>query len=366
MLIGRRADAFAKGGAFKTMGSAAAFAVPFGMHTEPQHTVTLRAPGRLHLGFLDPSASLGRRFGSIGVVIEGFQTDVELSGAIADRVTADTPEGDVQMERVSAYLHTLRERSGRHDKLHLRLLHVLPAHGGFGSGTQLALAIARAFAQWHRIDVSTPTLAHWLGRGLRSGIGIHGFDLGGLLVDGGPTADGRPAPLLSRIALPDEWRIVVVQDERARGLAGSDEKSALAALGAMPAARAAEICHEVLMRVLPGAASAEFGSFALGVSRVQQLLGEYFAPAQNGRAYTSAAVGRLMDWVGASAHQAAIGQSSWGPTGFAIVESQARAEALERAARAVGLVEPGLALRIVAPRNRGAEIVDHRAVRRVR
>jgi len=348
------------------MGSAAVFAVPFGMHTELQNTVTLRAPGRLHLGFLDPSASLGRRFGSIGVVIEGFQTDVELSSAIADRVTADTPEGDVQMERASAYLHTLRERSGRHDKLHLRLLHVLPAHGGFGSGTQLALAIARAFAQWHRMDVSTPTLAHWLGRGLRSGIGIHGFDLGGLLVDGGPTADGRPAPLLSRIALPDDWRIVVVQDERERGLAGSDEKGALAALGAMPAARAAEICHEVLMRVLPGAASAEFGSFALGVSRVQQLLGEYFAPAQNGRAYTSAAVGRLMDWVGASAHQAAIGQSSWGPTGFAIVESQARADALERAARAAGLVEPGLALHIVAPRNRGAEIVDLRAVRRVR
>jgi predicted sugar kinase len=73
-----------------------------------------------------------------------------------------------------------------------------------------------------------------------------------------------------------------------------------------------------------------------------------------------------MDWVGASAHQAAIGQSSWGPTGFAIVESQARADALERAARAAGLVEPGLALHIVAPRNRGAEIVDLRAVRRVR
>jgi len=162
------------------MGSAAAFAVPFGMHTEPQHTVTLRAPGRLHLGFLDPSASLGRRFGSIGVVIEGFQTDVELSGAIADRVTADTPEGDVQMERVSAYLHTLRERSGRHDKLHLRLLHVLPAHGGFGSGTQLALAIARAFAQWHRIDVSTPTLAHWSTAGRP------------------PTADPRPCSRASR------------------------------------------------------------------------------------------------------------------------------------------------------------------------
>ena len=336
------------------------------MHIDSQDTVTLRAPARLHLGFLDPSASLGRRFGSIGVVIDGFETEVELSTAVSDRVTAATPEGDAQMERASAYLRALRARSGRADTLHLRLLRVLPAHGGFGSGTQLALAIARAFAQWHRMDVSTPTLAQWLGRGQRSGIGIQGFDLGGLLVDGGPAGDGRPAPLLSRIPLPEDWRIVVVQDDREQGLAGNDEKGAMAALGAMSAARSAEICHEVLMRVLPGAASSEFGIFALGVSRVQQLLGEYFAPVQDGRAYTSAAVGRLMTWVAASAHEAAIGQSSWGPTGFAIVESQARAEALERALRAAGLVEPGLVLRIVAPRNRGAEIIDNRAMRRVR
>jgi beta-ribofuranosylaminobenzene 5'-phosphate synthase len=336
------------------------------MHIDSHDTVTLRAPARLHLGFLDPSASLGRRFGSIGVVIEGFETEVQLSAALADRVTADTPEGAAQMERAAAYLRALRARSGRFDTLHLRLQRVLPAHGGFGSGTQLALAIARAFAQWHRLDVSTPTLAHWLGRGQRSGIGIHGFDLGGLLVDGGPAADGRPAPLLSRIALPENWRIVVVQDEREQGLAGSDEKGALAVLDAMSAARAAEICHEVLMRVLPGAASGEFDVFALGVSRVQQVLGEYFAPVQDGRAYTSAAVGRLMDWIGANGQRAAIGQSSWGPTGFAIVESQAHAEALERAVRAAGLVEPGLALRIVAARNRGAEIVDLRPVRRAR
>jgi len=337
------------------------------MRIHTQNTLTLHAPGRLHLGFLDPSGSRGRRYGSIGLVIEGFETEVELSAALVDRVTADTVEGVAQTERASACLRTLRERTGRREALHLRLLRVLPAHAGFGSGTQLALAIGRAFASWYGLEVDTPTLAHWLGRGLRSGIGIHGFDRGGLLVDGGPGADGRPAPLLSRIALPEDWRIVVVQDERERGLAGHDEANAMATLAPMPAAHAAEICHEVLMRVLPGAASAEFDTFALGVSRVQQLLGEHYAPAQNERAYTSAAVGRLMHWVGTSATQpAAIGQSSWGPTGFAIVASQSRAEALVNAARAAGLIEPGLVPRIVAARNHGAEITDTRASPRVR
>ena len=41
------------------------------------------------------------------------------------------------------------------EPLHLRLVRVLPAHAGFGSGTQLALAIGRAFAQWHGLELST-------------------------------------------------------------------------------------------------------------------------------------------------------------------------------------------------------------------
>ena len=36
---------------------------------------SVRAPGRLHLGFLDPSGTLGRRFGSLGLTIEGFETE---------------------------------------------------------------------------------------------------------------------------------------------------------------------------------------------------------------------------------------------------------------------------------------------------
>jgi beta-RFAP synthase len=145
---------------------------------------------------------LGRRFGSVGLVIEGFETEIELSAALAEHVTADTPETASQLERAKGCLQTLRVRTGREDALHLRLLRVLPSHAGFGSGTQLALSIARAFARWHRLDVGTPTLAHWLGRGQRSGIGIHGFDQGGLLVDGGPGADGQPAPCCRELRCP--------------------------------------------------------------------------------------------------------------------------------------------------------------------
>jgi beta-ribofuranosylaminobenzene 5'-phosphate synthase len=97
---------------------------------------------------------------------------------------------------------------------------------------------------------------------------------------------------------------------------------------------------------------------------MQQLLGEHFAPAQGG-AFTSAAVGRLMQWIAADASRdakagplAAIGQSSWGPTGFAILPSQARAEALVAAAQAAGQVDAHLKLRIVSGRNHAAIVRD--------
>lgn len=340
-----------------------------GLATRPERAadrrvVSVRAPGRLHLGFLDPGGSLGRRYGSLGLVVDGFETQVDLCGATARRVTGAVPSAQAEIDRAESHLHVLQRQTGLTQPLHLHLEKVLPAHAGLGSGTQLALAIGRAFALWHGLDVPSATLARWLGRGLRSGVGIGGFEQGGLLVDGGPGPDGQPAPVLSRVALPDAWRVVVVLDSQHRGLSGHEEKQAIAALPAMPRAVAADICHQVLMRVLPGAACAEFAPFAAGITRVQQQLGAHFAPAQGGEAYTSTTVGRLVRWLGEAAggeSGAAIGQSSWGPTGFAILPSQQQADALVEAARATPLMAPHLTLQIVGGRNRGATLNDPRA-----
>ena len=339
--------------------------LPPTMKPETDSVVSVDAPARLHLGFLDPSGSLGRRFGSVGLVIDGPATQVEVSAADADAVVAATPAARAEVARATEHLRHLREHTGRRQPVKLRLSQVLPPHAGLGSGTQLALAIGKAFARWHGLDVDAPTLATWLGRGLRSGVGIAGFDHGGLLVDGGPGAEGRPASLLSRIEVPASWRVVLVQDTRLQGLSGGDEKRALVELPPLTQSAAADICHQVLMRILPGAALGEFAAFAAGVTQVQHVLGEHFAPAQQGRAFTSAAVGRLLQWLGSvdldgASARAAIGQSSWGPTGFAVLPSQASAEALLLAARAAGVIDAALDVRIVAARNHGAVLRDTR------
>jgi beta-RFAP synthase len=323
--------------------------------------VEVAASARLHLGFLDPSGSLGRPFGSIGLVVEGFAAEVSLARAAADERRADGPAAAAELDRAAACVERLRERTGRRAPLALRLRRVLPAHAGFGSGTQLALAVGRAFAVLHGIEASALQLAAWLGRGRRSGIGIAGFDTGGLIVDGGPRADGTPALPLARIAFPAGWRVLLALDPARRGLSGGAERTALAALPVLPRSAAADLCHQVLMRVLPGAAAAEFEPFAAGVNRVQQVLAEHFAPAQGGSAWTSPAVGRLMQWIAATRGDcAAIGQSSWGPTGFAIVPSAEAAHLLADDARRAGVVDAALELRCVAGCNRGAAVAAAR------
>jgi predicted sugar kinase len=81
------------------------------------------------------------------------------------------------------------------------------------------------------------------------------------------------------------------------------------------------------MQALPALAERELAPFGAAVARIQEVVGDYFAPRQGGRRFTSAkveaAIGRLTR-EGATGG----GQTSWGPTGFAFVESEAAARVL--------------------------------------
>ncbi|WP_051071807.1 beta-ribofuranosylaminobenzene 5'-phosphate synthase family protein [Azoarcus sp. KH32C] len=315
------------------------------------------APARLHLGFLDPSASLGRRFASLGLVINGMSTQVSVSASECDAIEVPADCGNEVRERLARHLAALRTETGMLAPLHVVLHRSPPAHAGFGSGTQLALALGRAFSACHRLDLETRRIAALLARGGRSGVGIAGFDRGGLLLDGGPGVEGATPPLLARMAFPQAWRVLLVLDEQRDGLHGAEERVAMERLAPFPRELAAELCHQVLMRVLPGAMESDFEPFAEGVSTLQRLIGDYFAPAQGGSMYTSPAVERVLEWI-RPRYCAGIGQSSWGPTGFAILPTAARAAEIIAAARAAGVVDPALRLVVVAGRNHGAQLDD--------
>ncbi|EDZ97418.1 beta-ribofuranosylaminobenzene 5'-phosphate synthase (MptG), partial [Burkholderia sp. H160] len=108
----------------------------------PRGPITIDAPARLHLGFLDPNASLGRAFGSLGLVIDTHGTRIE--ARLAEREQIGGAVSEAERERIALCLALLRATYGP-ATLAIDVLEAPRAHTGLGSGTQLALAVGTAF-----------------------------------------------------------------------------------------------------------------------------------------------------------------------------------------------------------------------------
>ena len=314
-----------------------------------ERPVTVTVPARLHLGFLDLNGGLGRRFGGLGLAIDTFRTRVRIRRAATTRIIG------AERERVAAHVEAMRQVLQRDDAYHVEVLENVPAHAGFGSGTQIALAVAACMRRLYDLPLEIAADAITLGRGTRSGLGVGLFQHGGLAVDGGRGALERPAPIISRLPFPEAWRVLVVLDPARQGTHGTDELAAFGALGAFPGEDAAHLCRLVLMKALPALAEHDIANFGAAIAELQARLGDHFAAAQGGARFTSPAVAAtLAAMERAGAH--GVGQSSWGPTGFCFAPSQAEAEGLIAAA---GAHARGLDIRICRGLNRGAEIEAH-------
>ena len=188
-------------------------------------------------------------------------------------------------------------------------------------------------------EVTAPEVAGLLERGARSGIGIGAFQHGGFILDGGSAADGAPPPVTARLPFPEPWRVLLIFDPAASGLHGSGESGAFQRLPPYTAELAGQLCREVVMQLLPGLATADLAAVGQAVGLIQREVGDYFAPAQGGR-FTSAAVSEALAWLEAQGI-AGVGQSSWGPTGFALLGGEAQASELVRDA-ATALFRPAV------------------------
>jgi beta-ribofuranosylaminobenzene 5'-phosphate synthase len=309
--------------------------------------VVVSAPARLHLGFVDLHGGLGRRFGSLGLAIDGIGVRVRARCAHATTINGDGAE------RVRHVVDLLRRHFTFEDGIELQIEKSIPAHIGLGSGTQLALAAGAACSDLHALRLSPRSLGELLERGARSGIGLGTFEHGGFVLDGGRGARSVPPPVISRLPFPESWRVILLFDRAHTGVHGAAEVAAFRDLPPFPEDEAARLARLVLMQVLPALAEHDLPAFGAGVTELQCKIGDHFAPAQGGRYYSpSVAQGlEFLRQLGVSA----IGQSSWGPTGFAIVDGdEAANEMVERAGQALSR-HPALAFRIVRGRNRGAE-----------
>lgn len=287
--------------------------------------VDVSAAARLHLGFLDMSGSLGRRFGSLGLAVDAFPTRLAVRPADGVRVVGPGAE------RARDCALKLKDSLGISGGVRIELAEATPGHLGLGSGTQLCLAVGAAVATLYGLDLDAAAIAEQLGRGRRSGIGIGSFDRGGFLMDGGRGDESGSPPVTARLEFPERWRVVLLLDRRGEGLHGRGESEAFKRLPPFPPEQAAHLCRLAIMQILPALAEEDLAPFAAGIAEIQRTVGDHFAPAQGGR-FTSPAVAdalRLAEERGF----AGVGQSSWGPTGFVLTEGEDEARGLIRELR---------------------------------
>jgi beta-RFAP synthase len=308
-------------------------------------SVRVEAPARLHMGMLDAACGGARRFGGLGVALSHPAAVVEASSS--DDITAEGPDA----ERALAVARRSREALGLPGGVGVRVVEAIPPHVGLGSGTKLALAVTAALAALAGQTPEPGTIARAAGRGARSAVGLWTFVLGGLVVEGGrrPGVE-RPAPLLARHAMPDEWRCVLVIPHAEPGLSGRAEEEAFGQLRP-DSDRAALIAQVVLTSLLPGLAERDLAEFGAALTRVQRLVGESFASVQGGVFHPRA--GDLVDAL-LRLGAAGAGQSSWGPAVYGIVGDEQAGSELAR--RMDTELAGGGRVEVVSFDNRGAQV----------
>jgi beta-RFAP synthase len=299
--------------------------------------ICVQAPSRLHLGFLSfpheefwPNVNgqdglPARRFGSVGLMVQ--KPGVRVTARAAAVWSVEGPLAD----RALVYARRFAQSwpAGTVPPQHVVVEGSAPEHAGLGTGTQLGLAVACAIGRSAGLPtLDAAELARRVGRGRRSAVGIHGFTRGGFLVDGGKRAPEGVAPLIARAPFPDSWRVVLVLQAGSTGCHGLAEAQAFEHVAGRGAAlaRTEALCRLVLLGMLPALAEGDIEAFGEAVYDFNARVGEAFAPVQEGT-YAGPQVAELVAFV---RHQGVrgVGQSSWGPTVFALTESQERADDL--------------------------------------
>lgn len=301
--------------------------------------IQVLAYSRLHFGLLNPAASktagcemVGTRFyGGVGLMLES--PSLRLSVEPAAMWSAEGPLAERALSFAQRFTaETCRDEQKDCLPPHcVRIERVMPVHVGLGSGTQLALAVAKALAASWNVPCDLATLARRCGRGLRSALGTHGFEQGGFLVESGKNSAEQLAPLVARLPFPDDWRLVVALPAKAEGVAGlhgRGEREAFALLAANPVGRERMegLCRLVLLGLLPTLAERDLDAFGDALHEFNARVGEAFAPVQGGL-YASPIVAEMVTFVRGQ-NVRGVGQSSWGPAVFAVVADAKRGEHL--------------------------------------
>jgi beta-RFAP synthase len=319
--------------------------------------IRIQTPSRLHFGLLAWGPHSPRQFGGVGLMIEAPRLVIRAEPA--GRWSAEGLLAGRARDVALSVAGALAASGISLTPCHIRVEQAPAEHVGLGVGTQLSLAVIRAvFAVSALPSPTLEEIAALTGRGQRSGIGLHGFVHGGLIVDGGRRDSGGVPPLIARVPFPPEWSVLVVQPLPSTGLHGSAERRAFADLPPIADGVTDRLCRLLLLGLLPAVQERDLESFGAALSELQQHVGRCFANAQGGIYARPELEAVVADLRALGLH--GVGQSSWGPTLYAFSDQPPaeRQQILEQTRIRFGLPADALFWTAASPSGSRVERLD--------
>jgi beta-ribofuranosylaminobenzene 5'-phosphate synthase len=326
-----------------------------------ERRVIVETPSRIHVSLIDLHGALGRVDGGIGIALDDPRILLEARQSQELDVKGCDSQTAERVRQVATGVLT-GIRAGGSASITVRT--VYPSHVGLGSGSQLALATARAICDLYGRSMTVHDLALLVGRGGTSGIGTAAFGLGGFIIDGGhrfgPAGDKTgfapssaskgvpPPPVIVRHEFPPGWRIVLAIPDLPAGASGNREADIFSQNCPLPLDEVRTLCHEVLMRMLPAIVEQDLDRFGASINAVQTIgfkkVEHHLQPPQ---------VAGLLDAM-RDAGAAGAGMSSFGPALYAVGDTGL--QEIERAAQSFMQERGGGTTLITTARNCGAAV----------
>ncbi|MGD9911066.1 beta-ribofuranosylaminobenzene 5'-phosphate synthase, partial [Methanothrix sp.] len=328
---------------------------PYNMFQDTRRVI-IETPARIHMTLTVLCGEAGRVDGGVGIALD--KPNIVVEGEIDRDLSV---EGE-QSERALEAAKRVAERFGL-GGARISVRSCYRTHVGLGSGTQLAVAVGKALCELYGEKASIREIASAVSRGGTSGIGVAAFEMGGFIVDGGHTfgpgreksdfrpssasSGVRPPPVIARHDFPESWRIVLAVPNIEKGAYGQREIDIFREYCPVPLSEVQELCYQIMVRMMPSVVEEDLDAFGMAVNRIQQL---GFKRVEVELQHPM--IKMLMQEM-VSAGAACAGLSSFGPTVYAVTDTNTRD--IESAARDV-MGDIGGEIIITRSRNEGARI----------
>jgi beta-ribofuranosylaminobenzene 5'-phosphate synthase len=294
--------------------------------------VAIQSPARLHFGLLEVCAGQDRLFGGLGAMID--QPSTQLSLKIDPSSVSNKPWAykiDAQepwRSRIESVLNRWIASNGNPGlpSIQIRLENQPRMHAGLGSGTQIACATVSLLSNWSKAEspISTESLARITQRGKRSYVGLAGHRQGGFIVDHGVATSGAERKI-DHFEMPREWCVVLAKPLSTATISGVVENDYFGQ-SQFPNPYRESMWERIQNEIIPALNAGDLAQFGSALYEYGRDAGRVFAKVQGG-IYRDQVVASLIDWI-RSQGVLATGQTSWGPTVYAVLGNQADADDL--------------------------------------